>query len=218
MNFAEYRFNRYNFDMPSHNIIRYDVAGAYYHVYARGASKQPIFLDVADWQHFLDLFQRYLSGEPTASKTGRHYPDFQGRISLVAYCLMGNHFHLFLQQHERGDLTAFMRSLMTSYSRYFNLRHKRTGSLFESRFKASIVDDDAYMMHISRYIHLNPRSWKYYAYSSIDYYRHGREPKWLDTVIVLDNFADRKAYIDFLSDYESYKQGFDEIKHDLADQ
>ena len=203
--------------MPSRNILRTDLAGSYYHVYARGASKQPVFVDAKDKEKFLSLFARYLSPEAAVSNTGQLYPHFYGRVRLMAYCLMGNHFHLFVLQTERGDLAAFMRALMTSYSRYFNLRHGRSGSLFESRYKAALIYDDSYLMHISRYIHLNPRSWKYYPYSSIGYYRKGSEPSWLQTAPVLDRFRDRAGYIAFLYDYEDYKNMLDEIKYDLAD-
>jgi hypothetical protein len=72
-------------------------------------------------------------------------------------------------------------------------------------------------VHISRYIHLNPRSWKRYPYSSIGYYRKGGEPDWLETSVVLERFAGRSAYLQFLYDYEDYKSMFDEIKYDLAD-
>jgi len=204
--------------MPSRNIIRMDVTGAYYHVYARGGSRQPVFLDDVDKEKFLRLLERYLSGRVAHDKVGAVYPSYQNRISLAAYCLMSNHFHLLLRQENCGDLTAFMRSLMTSYVRYFNLRHKRSGSLFESRYKASLIYEDAYYVHISRYIHLNPRSWKYYPYSSIGFYRKGNEPNWLKTKEILHNFEARADYMTFLYDYEAQKAILDEIKHELADQ
>ena len=69
---------------------------------------------------------------------------------------MPNHIHLLVYQHQPQAMAQFMRSVLTSYSRYFNKRYKRSGSLFESRYKASLISDDAYLEHISRYIHLNP--------------------------------------------------------------
>ncbi len=204
--------------MPLRNIIRHDVPLSYYHVYARGINKEPIFLDDKDREKFLQLFERYLSVQQAVSRTGEKYPHYRDRVALLAYCLMGNHFHLFLFQQDIGDVTAFMRSLMTSYVRYFNLKYKRSGPLFESRFKASLIDNDRYLVHISRYIHLNPRNWKRFKYSSIAYYRQGDEPEWLNTQKVLDQFADRQEYVAFLYDYESHKAMLDEIAHDLADQ
>lgn len=203
--------------MPSRNIIREDVDDGYYHIYARGNNKRVIFRDTTDKIKFISLFERYLSKEPHQSNTGEPYPHFRGKLELLTYCLMDNHFHLFLYQGDKGAVSAFMRSLMTSYARYFNLRHKRTGSLVESRYKSSRIYDDDYLTHISRYIHLNPRSWKYYPFSSINFYRKGGEPLWLNTQKVLSQFSNKEEYLGFLYDYEDHKAILDEIKYDLAD-
>jgi putative transposase len=204
--------------MPSRNTIRLDAPDSYYHVYARGASKQPIFLESTDYLYFLKLLDRYLSAEQAKSKAGVPYPNYHENIEILAYCLMGNHFHLLVYQHQQGYLSAFMKSLMTSYSRYFNLKYKRSGSLFENRYKSSLVSNDSYLQHISRYIHLNPRSWKRYAYSSVGYYRLGGEPEWLHTDQVLQQYANRREYLAFIEDYEEHKQMLESIKHELADQ
>lgn len=132
---------------------------------------------------------------------------------MLTYCLMRNHFHLLVYQKDKSTLSLFMKSLMISYSRYFNLKYKRSGALFDGRYKASRISSDTYLTHISRYIHLNPRSWKRYPYSSIDYYRRGNEPEWLKTSKVLDMHEDREKYIEFVYDYEEYKRKLEEIKH-----
>lgn len=203
--------------MPSRNVIRQNAPQAYYHVYARGASKQAIFLEPVDFEYFLGLIKRYLSTKQIFNKTGGIYPNYRTDIELLAYCLMNNHFHLFIFQKNQGKLSEFMKSLMSSYSRYFNLKYKRSGSLFENRFKAALISNDSYLMHISRYIHLNPRSWKRYPYSSIKYYRTGNEPEWLHTAKILDIFSNREAYVEFLEDYEEHKEMLAILKHELAD-
>jgi putative transposase len=130
---------------------------------------------------------------------------------------MNNHFHLLVHQDETGIMSAFMRSLMTSYSRYFNLKYKRTGPLFESRYKASQISQQAYLEHISRYIHLNPRYWLRYEHSSLKYYLEThKQPEWLNASEVLGLFASPQAYLTFLEDYEEHKQMLAEIKHELA--
>lgn len=202
--------------MPSRNIIRHDTAESYYHIYARGASKQPIFLERADYEYFLRLFKRYLSAEPTQNKVGISYPHYTGQLELLAFCLMRNHFHLLVYQEGAGVVAQFMKSLMISYCRYFNLKYKRSGALFESRYKASRVTNNEYLLHISRYIHLNPRSWKYYPYSSIIYYRKGEEPEWLSTDKVLSLHAGRSEYLAFVEDYKGYKEILENLKHELA--
>ncbi len=203
--------------MPSRNVLKIDVAETYYHVYARGASQQDIFQSTDDYNYFIGLFARYLSDKPVLSKEGINYPHYKGKIELLAFCLMPNHFHLLLYQQDEGSMAKLMRSVMTSYSRYFNLKYKRTGSLFESRYKASRIDVDNYLQHITRYIHLNTRYWKNYSYSSYQYYIHDK-PQWLETRRVLVLFADRREYVEFHEDYKEHKEILDELKYELANQ
>lgn len=202
--------------MPSRNTIRIDAEQSYYHIYARGASKQEIFLEPADYLYFEKLFARYLSSKPAQNKQNIAYPHLHDEVKLAAYCLMPNHFHLLTYQVERGALSKLMRGIMTSYSRYFNLKYKRTGSLFENRYKSARIDQEAYLQHISRYIHLNPRYWKNYKYSSLRYYKKSACPTWLERDLVLDMFIDFPAYSSFLEDYEDHKRTLEKIKQQLA--
>ncbi len=204
--------------MPSRNTRKTDAAESYYHVYARGANKQSIFVEPSDYTFFLNLFARYLSGKPVPSSGGADYPHFAGKVELLAYCLMANHFHLLFYQSKERAMPTLMQSLMTSYSGYFNRKYKRTGPLFESRYKASRIDAEPYLQHISRYIHLNPRYWQRYPYSSLAYYQEGSEPEWLVPFKVLALFDSRQDYVAFVADYQAQKRMLDEIKHQLADQ
>jgi putative transposase len=204
--------------MPSRNVTKEYASQSYYHVYARGQNKEKIFREAADYRYFLALFQRYLSSKPAISKDGVAYPHFKNKIKLNAYCLMTNHFHLLVYQEAIDDLQSFMRSVMTSYSRYFNLKYKRTGSVFESRYKAARIDSDQYLQHITRYIHLNPRYWENYYNSSLKFYRDGNEPEWLSTESVLSMFTSREEYTSFVADYEEMRDMLAEMKYQLADQ
>ena len=196
--------------MPSRNIIKLDLADTYYHVYARGNSKQAIFLDAEDFTFFSGLFARYLSRAQTKDKLGVAYPHYSPS--------MGNHFHLLLYQKEQGAMTALMRSLLTSYSRYFNKKYKRSGALFESRYKASRIDTDGYLQHVSRYIHLNPRYWRRYPHSSLGAYLDSKKsPEWLHSGDIMSLFHSPNAYRVFLADHEDYKQMLEELKYELAD-
>lgn len=203
--------------MPSRNIVKLNAATSYYHIYARGASKQPIFHEPDDYEYFIGLFARYLSNAPVKSATGVPYPHYVDTVELSAYCLMTNHFHLLIYQIETGAMTRLMRSILTSYSRYFNQKYERSGALFESTYKASRIDTQSYVEHISRYIHLNPRYWQRYAYSSIHFYTHGGEPEYLKLRRILDMFPSRSAYLLFLKDYEGHKAMIEKIKYELAD-
>lgn len=202
--------------MPSRNIIKQDMQQSYYHVYARGASKERIFLCEADYQYFTQLFKRYLSDKVVVGKTGAAYPRYQDQIELLAFCLMSNHFHLLVYQVEEGYMALLLKSIMSSYGRYFNLKYHRSGSLWESTYKAVRIDADSYLDHISRYIHLNPRYWLRYPHSSVRYYLHEQPPEWLRTKRVLGLFKDRHEYEQFLREYESRRDMLKDMEYDLA--
>lgn len=202
--------------MPARNTIRIDEQSSYYHVYARGVNKENIFVDDQDKNYFISLIDRYLSPKQRENY-GRLYPNYTNKIELLVYCLMDNHFHMLLYQEEIGYISKFMSSLMTSYSRYFNLRHKRTGALFETRFRASRITDHGYLLHISRYIHLNPLAWQTYEYSSIRNYLYGEKSEWLTVNKIQELFSNTKEYMEFLSDYEDHKRQLEILKSELAD-
>ena len=195
-----------------------DAPDSYYHVYARGNSKHRIFVDENDYITFLKILERYLSPEEARDSIGLSYPNYYNRVDLLAYCVMPNHFHLLLYQRQQSDVTSLMRSIMTSYSRYFNTRYKRTGPLFESRFRSSLITDDNYLQHITRYIHLNPRQWRDYEYSSLPYYLQRDTVSWLRPDRILELFESPSEYESFVADYEENKKLMDILKKELANE
>jgi putative transposase len=203
--------------MPSRNIKKVQLPESFYHVYVRGSNKQKIFIDSDDYVYFFRLINRYLSKNLEIGKTGGVYPNFIGKVEIVAYCLMKNHFHLLIYQIDVPFMEKFMRSMMTSYGVYFNLKYKRTGPVFESRYKAAIIDQEQYLQHITRYIHHNPRFWQRYTYSSLRYYIQGNEPHWLTDGRILDLFTSRQDYLNFMSDYNETNGELDIINSQLAD-
>jgi len=202
--------------MPSRNVLKVDVPGSYYHIYARGASRSEIFLDTTDYKVFLGLFMRYLSQKELRDSAGMPYKKLYDDIELVCYCLMPNHFHLVVYQVHAGAMQRLMRGVMTAYSRYFNKTYKRSGSLFESRYKASRIASDDYLMHITRYIHLNPKNWQDYSYSSLECYIGENDTDWLHETRIIELFQSKEAYGDFVADYEAVKESLDLVKADLA--
>ena len=120
--------------------LRIEYEGAFYHITARGNDRKKIFLSVGDYEKFLS----YLS------EACRKYG-----IVLHAYVLMGNHYHLIIET-PHANLSIFMHSLNGAYTTYFNIKRKRSGHLFQGRYKAFLVDKDSYLLELSRYIHLNP--------------------------------------------------------------
>jgi putative transposase len=203
--------------MPSRNVLKQDVPDSFYHAYARGGNRQQIFKEPADYVKFLRLFARYLSLEEVKSNAGVVYPNYYNRIELVSFCLMPNHIHLLVYQRQHGVMAELMRSLLTSYSMYFNKKYKRSGPLFESRYKASLISDDTYLQHISRYIHLNPRQWEQYEYSSLPYYLQRVSDEWIRPGRITSLFEGPAEYLKFLRDYTESKEMLDILKHELAD-
>lgn len=195
--------------MPSRNTIREYDAPAYYHVYNRGARGAYIFKDAQDKYKFLSLLQRYLSNDSRFNT----YPTYD--IDLVAYCVMGNHFHLLLFQDDNPEaITQLMRSVSTAYSMYYNLKHKAHGHVFQSVFKAARITNESYLAHITRYIHLNPRTYLTYKWSSLPYYTGKPSPDWVQPTRLLDTSCE--SYQAFLADYVDRKQLLKEIKDQLA--
>lgn len=202
--------------MPSRNVLKIDIADSYYHVYARGASRQEIFLESADYYMFLSLFRRYLSAEDVKDSAGMSYAKLYDDIQLLSYCLMPNHFHLLLYQVNEGAMQRLMRGVMTAYSRYFNKKYDRSGGLFETRYKASRISSDTYLMHITRYIHLNPKEWREYPYSSLRFYLQAHDEDWVDEQPIVALFPSRESYGDFVAEYEGIKDTLEQIKYELA--
>lgn len=110
------------------------------HVFSRGVDRQDVFRSDGDRRSFLAFLQHYLR---------------MHKISLFAYCLMNNHFHLLLAPTTE-PLGVAMHQILTRYSLYFNRRHARVGHLFQNRYKAKICASDAYLYQLIAYIHLNP--------------------------------------------------------------
>ncbi|OGL29598.1 hypothetical protein A3D14_01800 [Candidatus Saccharibacteria bacterium RIFCSPHIGHO2_02_FULL_47_12] len=202
--------------MPSKHIEKIYLEDSYYHVFNRGVNKRTIFKDETDYAVFLSLLKRYLSPEPVKDRQGREYPSYFGKIKILAFCLMPNHFHLLVFQTERDAMTKLLKSVCVAYTMYFNKRYKRVGHLFQDRFKASRIYQDAYLEHISRYIHLNPDNYKEWEFSSLPYYLGSKEAAWVEPQPILDLFQG-SSYEKFLSDYSEHRNMLRELKHELAD-
>jgi len=189
---------------------------AYYHIYNRGVAKQHIFKDEKDYVVFLSLLKRHLNNEPAKDELGREYPNFHDDVQLLAFCLMPNHFHLFVFQHDKNAITKLLRSVCTAYTMYFNRRYERVGHLFQGRFKASIITNDAYLIHISRYIHLNPDKHMGWEFSSLPYYLKIKQASWINPQPILELFDD-SSYLDFIKDFAGHRQSLVDISSALAD-
>src|SRR3989338_11687230 len=213
--------------------------GEFYHLYNRGNDKRKIFLTNNDYQRFICLLYAantsepiHLSDLPRWSKQVWEQDRGKTLIDIGAYCLMPNHFHLLVREKKEGGISSFMQKLLTSHSSYFNLKHGRTGKLFEGYFKATHVDNDPYLEYLYAYVHLNPvkisnpDGWpskiipninraktflNNYPYSSYqDYLGHQRQEKIiLNPNAFPDYFSREVDFKKFLDDWMEYNQSPD---------
>lgn len=169
--------------------LRIEFEGAWYHVMNRGAGRKAIFRSDSDRRYFLKLLQ-----------------DVSDRfdVEIHAYCLMDNHYHLMLRTPQ-GNLGRAMRHLNGLYTQYHNRQARQDGPLFRGRYKAVLVEADAYWTHLSRYVHRNPlqakiaRTLSNYPWSSYPaYLGKASRPGWLHTRYILDAIGGAKAYSRFV--------------------
>ncbi len=162
--------------------LRIEYEGAVYHVTGRGNERRKTYFSPVDYQKFLEYI-----------KTAQ---DRFG-IILHAYVLMTNHYHLIIETPE-ANLSKAMHHITSSYTMYVNKKRKRSGHLFQGRFKSIVVDKDSYLLALSRYIHLNPVRAKMiekpqdYAYSSYPYYTTKKRNDILTTDLILSLQSEKR--------------------------
>lgn len=142
-------------------------------------------------------------------------------VEAVCFCLMPNHYHLIVKQLKDGGIETFTRKFQDSHAKYYNIRHERTGPLFENRFKAVLVEDRNQLIHLSRYIHLNPHTsfvvrkkedLLTYPWSSFPEYL-GLTKGFCNPEIMMQEFGSPKQYQDFVFNRADYQRTLEEIKH-----
>ncbi len=113
----------------------------YYHVFNRGANKEAIFFGSDNYRFCLGLVEKHRK---------------ECSVSIMAYCLMPNHYHFLIRQDIGGSISKFLQTTFNSYTQAVNIQQNRSGTLFQGRAKARRVDDDSAALHLVRYFHLNP--------------------------------------------------------------
>ncbi len=170
-----------------------------HHLITKG-NNQDIFLDDRD-------FNRYIFSLRKFSK--------RLSVRILAFCLMPNHVHILARQDSEISLSKFMQTLSTAYANYFNTRYKRQGHLFEARFKNIEVTTDEYLIHLSRYIHLNPsssqivQSPQHYKWGSYKHYLGNGSLDFIDERIILAYFSKdnpRRDYQEFVESRIEYQK------------
>ncbi|MEK7521409.1 MAG: transposase [Patescibacteria group bacterium] len=209
------------------------VSGEYYHILNRGIARQPVFFSKSNYkQMLLDLsYYRFttppvkLSLFKTLSLEQRDYlwrelkKKDERLVDILCYSLMPNHFHLLLRQEKDGGISRFMSRLTNSYTRFFNTKSQRNGPLFQGAFKAVHIGTTDQLVHVSRYIHINPvvsyvireDQLDTYPWTSFKEYLDG--PTLVNSQPILENFKSIDAYKEFVFDQVDYGKSLEVIKH-----
>lgn len=220
--------------MPYRNVVL--AQDQVYHAYNRGVAALPIFHSHKDYSRFLTLidYYRFMNTPASFSQIIKLPYDEKDQIlaglkkenkvhvDVLSFCLMPNHFHLLLKQLTEKGISNFLSNLQNGYAKYFNIKNSRVGPLFQSMFKAVRIDTDEQLIHVSRYIHLNPstgyivepKNLLEYDWSSMGtYLKDGKSYPFVQTEIVLSLFKNAESYKQFILDQADYQRELDKIRH-----
>lgn len=205
-----------------------------YHVFNRGVEKRPTFTDkreldrsiiTLDFYRFANLplkLSRFLNlPESERSKLRQVLDSSEKLVEVICYCLMPNHFHFLLKQKAEGGISIFAANFTNSYTKYFNTKHERVGPLFQGVFKAVHIESDEQLIHVSRYIHLNPVSSYLIEPEQLDNYLWSSYPDYMglldrniaEAEMVLNLFPSKEKYKQFVLDQVDYARKLEHIKH-----
>jgi len=212
------------------------ISNLIYHVVNRGIASQPIFTDRHDYLRMLHTIIFYQNDQPplrysffirqTADKRENILSNLHKNrtllVDVVSYCLMTNHVHLLLIQRLDNGISKFMSQIANSYTKYYNTKYNRKGPIFQGKFKAVRIATDEQLLHVSRYIHLNPYTSfvvKYlsqletYPYSSLQEYLNLQSNGFCEKGIILNQFRNLATFKQFMFDQAEYQRKLDKIKH-----
>jgi putative transposase len=205
------------------------VSGEIYHIYNRSIARQPIFKSYKDYDRFYRLIDYYRYSSPPERFS--HYirlallsqQIFMDRlkkehtplVDILAYAFMPNHFHLVLRQKYDNGIPIFISNIQNGFAKYVNLKTKRTGSLFQAMFKAKRMESEEMMLHVVRYVHLNPLTGNIleknddletYPWTSFPTYLNINQNTIIDTQMVLSFFKTIESFKNFTFDQVKYQK------------
>jgi len=192
--------------------------GEYYHIYNRGVDKRKIFLSDKDYFRFLTSMKEFNQVDPIFSlywhnqqkrKLDVGVGHLQKLVEIICYCLNPNHIHLILKQVTENGISEFMKRLGGGYTNYFNHRYKRSGVLFQGKFKSVHIKTNAHLLYLSAYVNRNYFIHGYgddsdWIYSSFSDYTRKRNKGICDTGVILDQFKDKNEYREFMEENALY--------------
>lgn len=207
-----------------------------YHVFNRGIERRSVFRSTREFGRAFELLKFYNHKEIPIRYSQFLQKSLEIRegllkkleqseqlVEILAYCLMPNHFHLMLKQNLTSGIPVFISNFTNAYTKYFNKKYQRRGPLFEGIFKAVLVESDEQLVHLSRYIHLNPvvssiikeTELNNYVWSSYREYLSDKKSNGgiANKELVLSLFNSVKAYENFVMDQIDYAKKLEQIKH-----
>lgn len=200
--------------------------GEVYHVLNRSVQRMPIFRGKRENAIFLEATKYYLQPNPpirfSIYRTKREkFPIKLEKqlVTIINFCLMPNHYHFTLRQEKQNGIRIFIQRLSNSFAHYFSVKYKNRGHVFEGNFKAVRVETDEQLVHLSRYIHLNPvtsylvENPEDYPYSSYCHYLDKVLFDFIDSSLVMDQFSSPKGYKKFTLAQKNYQRELEKIKH-----
>lgn len=207
-----------------------------YHVYNRSVANEEIFTTSKNIDRVLGLIRYYKDSSDLRfsffnkldQEEKNEYLKSKKIIPLVeiyTYCLMPNHFHLLVKQLSENGIEKFLSNFQNGFAKYFNLKNKRFGTLFQRPFKAKYVSSDEEFLHLSRYIHLNPvtsylvdfDSLKKSPVTSLPYYLKGNSDSFIETNQIYNIIKTPVKYLKFLENQIDYQRKLNKIKHLIID-
>lgn len=205
-----------------------------YHVFNRGVERRTIFTNKREYDRALETLKYYQYQNPPVRFSRFFVSDPKNKdkilsqinsdnnklVEIISFCLMPNHFHLLLKQIAENGISIFLANFTNSYTKYFNTKHQRSGSLVQGPFKAVYIESDEQLIHVSRYMHLNPvasftiqeQGLLNYKWSSLRGYLN-LEESFCSKGIILNQFKSVDQYKDFVFDQISYAKELEKIKH-----
>lgn len=197
-----------------------------YHILNHAVQGIPIFKGKRENNLFLEAMEYYLQPDPPTRfsiyrKNRSKFPIKTEKrlVTIINFCLMNNHFHFTLRQEEKEGIRKFIQRLSNSFAHYFSARYQNKGPVFEGNFKAVRVETDEQLLHLSRYIHLNPvtaylvEKPEDYLYSSYRHYLGKANLSFVDASLVMDQFSTPKEYEKFVLAQKDYQRELEKIKH-----
>lgn len=206
------------------------VTGEIYHIFNRGTEKRIIFAQPKDYKRFKRILYYYQFQGPkpkfsefSFSNPHTFNPAVDNKlVQIVCYCLMPNHFHLLIKQLKDNGISIFLSQISNSYTKYFNTKYTRVGSLLQGTFKSILVESEEQFIHLSRYIHINPvvsrivERLGQYPWSSYEEYMYSKD-NICSTEEILSHFSSKAKYKEFLEDQIEYGETLELIKHQVID-